>query len=78
MQKLQTDERNEAEAEQRPAWFLWVSEVSMVTISVLIFFGFLTLLIKAFFPQAESLTGDKDGTLISYSRRGDRIRPAAG
>jgi len=71
MQKLQSDERTEDEAKRRPAWFLWVSEVSMVAISVLVFFGFLTLLIKAFFPQAESLTGDRDGALIASSWRGD-------
>jgi len=71
MQKLQSDERKEDNDKRRPAWFLWVSEVSMVAISVLVFFGFLTLLIKAFFPQAVSLIGDTDGALIASSWRGD-------
>lgn len=51
---------------------VWMSEISMVVGCVFVFFCFLSLLIKAFFPQGTSLTVDPNaGTRDNLARSGD-------
>ncbi len=56
-----SDDPIEADVDRKQARFLWLSEVAMVGMCVLVFFGFLTVLIRAFFPEGSSLIGDPDG-----------------
>jgi hypothetical protein len=61
-----------SEDERKQARFLWLSEVAMVGGCVLVFFAFLTLLIRAFFPEGTSLILDPDGSFLAdTSRSGD-------
>ncbi len=56
-----SDDLTEANADRKQARFLWLSELAMVGMCVVVFFGFLTVLIRAFFPEGSSLIGDPDG-----------------
>ena len=56
-----SDDPIEADVDRKQARFLWFSEVAMVGMCVVVFFGFLTVLIRAFFPEGSSLIGDPDG-----------------
>ena len=61
-----------SEDERKQARFLWLSEVAMVGGCVLVFFAFLTLLIRAFFPEGTSLILDPDASFLAdTSRSGD-------
>ena len=67
-----SDDLNEAEGDRQQARFLWLSEAAMVAMCVLVFFGFLTVLIRAFFPEGTSLLVDPDGSgLADTSWSGD-------
>jgi len=50
-----TDDGNPAVNERRQKRFVLLSEATMVAACMLVFFGFLTALIRAFFPQGTSL-----------------------
>jgi hypothetical protein len=57
---------------QRKARFVLMSEAAMVIGCMLVFFGFLTLLIRAYFPEGTSLLVDPDGSLfVDASWSGD-------
>ncbi len=60
-----SDDLNEAEVDRQQARFLWLSEAAMVAMCVLVFFGFLTVLIRAFFPEGTSLLVDPDGSNLA-------------
>lgn len=65
-----TDELIEAEDDRRQARFVWLSETAMVAACVLVFFAFLTLLIRAYFPEGTSLILDPDASVsagVSWS-----------
>ena len=63
---------NEIANKRRKAKFILMSEVGMVFVCVLVFFGFLTLLIRAYFPEGTSLLDDPDGSLfVDTSWTGD-------
>ncbi len=67
-----SDDLNKGEGDRQRARFVWVSEAAMVAMCVLVFFGFLTILIRAFFPQGTSLMVDPDaGVLADITRSGD-------
>lgn len=54
-----------AAAERRKARFVLMSEAAMVVGCVLVFFGFLTVLIRAYFPEGTSLLVDPDGSFVA-------------
>jgi hypothetical protein len=56
-----TDEA-QAMSEGRQARFVLLSEAAMVAACVLVFFGFLSLLIRAYFPQGTALIVDPDSS----------------
>jgi len=60
-----TDNETEAVNERHKARFVLFSEASMVGGCMLVFFGFLTLLIRALFPQGASLLVDSDGQVLA-------------
>ncbi len=62
-----SDDLIEADDDRQQARFLWLSEAAMVAMCVLVFFGFLTVLIRAFFPQGTSLLVDPDTSVITDS-----------
>jgi hypothetical protein len=67
---LSTD--NEMANKRRKATVVLMSEVAMVISCVLVFFGFLTFLIRAFFPEGTLLLVDPDGSLfVDTSWSGD-------
>ncbi len=58
--------------ERRQARFVLLSEAGMVAGCVLVFFGFLSILIRAFFPQGTSLiVGPAGSVLADKSWSGD-------
>jgi hypothetical protein len=62
----------EAEVDRRRARLVWLSETAMVASCVLVFFAFLTLLIRFYFPEGTSLIIDPDaGALADVSWSGD-------
>ncbi|MFQ5549067.1 MAG: hypothetical protein ACE5FV_12300 [Woeseia sp.] len=54
------DERDGSDEERRRSRFVLLSEAGMVAACVLVFFGFLTMLIKAIFPYGTSLIIEPD------------------
>ena len=67
-----SDDVTETDINRRQARYLWLSEAAMVAMCTLVFFGFLTGLIRAFFPQGASLIVDPDeSVLVDMSRSGD-------
>ena len=62
-----------SEDERKQARFLWLSEVAMVGGSVLVFFAFLTLLIRAYFPEGTSLVVDPDASLLTDASRSGNV-----
>ena len=59
--------------ERKQARFLWLSELAMVGGSVLVFFAFLTLLIRAYFPEGTSLVLDPDASLLTDASRSGNV-----
>ena len=62
-----------SEDERKQARFLWLSEVAMVGGCVLVFFAFLTLLIRAFFPEGTSLILDPDASFLADTSRSGNV-----
>ena len=54
-------------SERRKSRFVFLSEAAMVAACMLVFFGFLTGLIRAFFPQGTSMSIDPDGSITADS-----------
>ncbi len=63
----ESDDEIRPVSERRKSRFVFLSETAMVAACMLIFFGFLTLLIRAFFPEGPSLNVDQDGSIIADS-----------
>jgi len=59
------DNETEAVNERYKARFVLLSEASMVGGCMLVFFGFLTILIRALFPEGTSLLVDSDGNILA-------------
>ena len=67
-----SDDSVEVKGNRRRARFVWLSEAAMVAMCIVVFFGFLTVLIRAFFPQGTSLMVDPDANMLAdTSRNGD-------
>ncbi len=67
-----SDDLVEAKEDRRRSKFVWLTESAMVALCVLVFFGFLTVLIRAFFPVGTSMIVDQDSSVLSDpSRNGD-------
>ena len=60
-----SDDRTGSDDDRRRARFVWLSEIVMVAGGVLVFFGFLTVLIGAYFPHGTSLLVDPDARVIT-------------
>ncbi len=60
-----TDDGNLIVNERRQKRFVLLSEATMVAACMLVFFGFLTALIRAFFPQGTSLIVDPDTNIFA-------------
>jgi len=60
-----SDNETEAVNERHKARFVLLSEASMVGACMLVFFGFLTILIRALFPEGTSLLVDSDGNVLA-------------
>ncbi len=63
----ESDDEIRPVSERRKSRFVFLSEAAMVGACMLVFFGFLTLLIRAFFPEGTSLNVDPDGSIIADS-----------
>ena len=59
------DELAEAEVDRQRARFVWLSETAMVAGCVLVFFAFLTLLIRFYFPEGTSLIADPNADALA-------------
>lgn len=59
-----TDDELRAIGEGRQARFVLLSEAAMVAACVLVFFGFLSILIRAYFPQGTALIVDPDASAV--------------
>jgi len=59
------DNETEVVNERYKARFVLLSEASMVGGCMLVFFGFLTILIRALFPEGTSLLVDSDGNVLA-------------
>lgn len=55
-----TDGRDDAAADRRRNRFVWLSETAMVAVCVLVFFAFMSALIRLYFPQGTSLIADRE------------------
>ena len=60
-----TDNDSPTAGERRQKRFVVLSEATMVAACMLVFFGFLSLLIRAFFPQGTSLIVDPDSNILA-------------
>lgn len=60
-----TDNDSPTASERRQKRFVVLSEATMVAACMLVFFGFLSLLIRAFFPQGTSLIVDPDSNILA-------------
>ena len=67
--KQSSDDLVNAGVDRRRSGFVWLSEAAMVAMCILVFFGFLTVLIRAFFPQGTSLMVDPDANLLADTAR---------
>ncbi|MFQ5982305.1 MAG: hypothetical protein ACE5KS_02910, partial [Woeseiaceae bacterium] len=54
-----------ADDDRKRSRFVWLSEAAMVAGSVIVFFGFLTILMRAYFPQGTSLIIDPDASILT-------------
>jgi hypothetical protein len=68
-----SDDSSGAEDDCRQARFVWLSETALVAGTVLIFFAFLTILIRAYFPEGTSLMIDPDESVLPDLSWGDDI-----
>lgn len=68
-----SDDSSGAEDDRRQARFVWLSETALVAGTVLIFFAFLTILIRAYFPEGTSLMIDPDESVLPDLSWGDDI-----
>lgn len=68
-----SDDSSDAEDDRRQARFVWLSETALVAGTVLIFFAFLTVLIRVYFPQGTSLMVDPDASVLPDFSWGDDI-----
>jgi hypothetical protein len=68
-----SDDSSGAEDNRRQARFVWLSETALVAGTVLIFFAFLTILIRAYFPEGTSLMIDPDESVLPDLSWGDDI-----
>jgi hypothetical protein len=68
-----SDDSSDAEDDRRQARFVWFSETALVVGTVLVFFVFLTVLIRAYFPQGTSLMIDPDASVLPDLSWGDDI-----
>jgi hypothetical protein len=59
------DDLVEAEVYRRRARFVWLSETAMVAGCGLVFFAFLTLLIRFYFPEGTSLIVDPNASVLT-------------
>ncbi len=67
-----SDEEIQPAGERRQARFVLLSEAAMVASCVLVFFGFLSILIRIVFPAGSSLIIDPDaGAITDVSWSGD-------
>ncbi len=57
-------DRRGSKDERRRARFVWLSETALVVACVVVFFGFLAVLIRAYFPQGTALTVDPDASVL--------------
>jgi len=62
-----SDDEIRAVNDRRQARFVLLSEAAMVAACVLVFFGFLSILIRAYFPQGTSLIADPDANVLADS-----------
>ena len=69
-----SDDSTESEDDRRQARFVWLSETALVAGTVLIFFAFLTALIRAYFPQGTSLRVDPDSSVLADVSWNDDIK----
>ena len=60
-----TDNDSPTASERRQKRFVVLSEATMVAACMLVFFGFLSLLIRAFFPQGTSLIVNPDSNILA-------------
>ena len=59
-----SDDSSGSEDDRRQARFVWLSETALVVGSVLVFFAFLTALIRVYFPQGTSLMVDPVASVL--------------
>jgi len=59
-----SDDSANSEDDRRHAKFVWLSETALVVGCVLVFFAFLSVLIRAYFPQGTSLMVDPDASVL--------------
>jgi len=67
------DHGSRDEDDRRRNRVVWFSEMAMVAGCILVFFGFLTVLIRAFFPHATSLHVDPDTSVLTDIFRGEQV-----
>lgn len=68
----ESEETQGSADDRRRNRFVWLSEAAMVAVCVVVFFGFLSALIRAYFPQGTSLIVDRDsGAVNGASWSGD-------
>ncbi len=68
-----SDDSSGSEDDRRQARFVWLSETALVAGTVLIFFAFLTVLIRVYFPEGTSLMVDPDASVLPDISWGDDI-----
>lgn len=66
-----SDDSSGSEDDRRQARFVWLSETALVAGTVLIFFAFLTVLIRVYFPEGTSLMVDPDASVLPDFSWGD-------
>jgi hypothetical protein len=67
-----TDGRDDGDVDRRRNRFVWLSETAMVAVCVLVFFGFMSALIRLYFPQGTSLIAEQEAdSLGQATRNGD-------
>ncbi len=69
-----SDDSSDSEDDRRQARFVWLSETALVAGTVLVFFAFLTVLIRAYFPQGTSLMIDPDASVLPDFSWSDDIK----
>ena len=60
-----SDDSTGPEDDRRRARFVWLSEITFAVGFLLVVFGFLSALIRAYFPQGTSLIVDPDASVLT-------------